>query len=218
MGQALVALVTALVASAVLLGFYQWRSMPVLFALHAVGMILAWALMVVGTAVYKGAETRPQVRLLHGVLQTLAFVAFCVGYYGIFKNHELNGKRNFHIWPLNNAKTIHVFIGYLVFAGMLIQVCQGWAKKLKMDKGVFIKYLTHPKQGRYVQFLAASNILLAAYFMGLTTTMIAMSCTVVLAMAVYMLPVKKIPVLPVTDLKRNLLGETHSPPDAIVGA
>lgn len=217
MGEVVVTLVSILAASSLFLGAYQWWNMPVWFLCHVVGMILAWALMVVGSAVYKGAKTRPQVRILHGIIQTLAFLAACIGYYGIYKQHELGGKRQFHIWPLNNAKTIHVLIGYVVLAGMIMQVCQGWARKLKMDAGVFTKYLTHPYQGQAVFVFAGGNILLAAYFMGLSTATIVMSNMIVIATLGTMLPIKA--KTTVTDLKQKLLGvEPSDLQDTVIGA
>lgn len=150
------------------------------FGYHTSGMVFAVVFWCLGSAV--GGLTR-----IHTLLQVLAAVAVVVGYAGIYVAHtsggralhgaEERGKEQEHThhqhqlalthpWELLEKplpRILHVVLGYLVLACVIVQVCSGMLKVWSTVP----KLKWHGRTGRVICFLGASNVIIGQGLLGL---------------------------------------------------
>jgi len=184
-------------AAIVVAGAEPFSSMPVLFFGHIAAMFLCWFFMTSGSVVYAmtrswptqvAIKSRPTVRMVHGVMQSLACAAGVVGYACIFRNHQIGGSSQFGFDKGNPlGKTVHALLGYVVLAFLLLQSFQGWSKYFGLQAGK-LKYLLHPRTGKFLLILAPINIVIVLHtfpmlssvkFGCLSVGMLAASCIAV---------------------------------------
>lgn len=93
--------------------------------------------------------------MMHGAVQSLACLFAIVGYYSMYHQHSTVAPASqLGLDPGNTTVRIaHVWLGYTVLAGMLIQGCQGWLKFANLTR-----YRLHPKSGLVLVVLAGVNV------------------------------------------------------------
>lgn len=129
---------------------------PVWFLSHIAAMLICWCFMICGISVNTTLTSdRSLARLTHGVVQTVALLAAVVGYYCMYHQHSVvMPSSQFGLDPGNTKVRIaHVWLGYVVIIGILVQGCQGWLKYANL-----LKYRLHPRFGTLLVVLAGVNV------------------------------------------------------------
>ncbi|CAE8592822.1 unnamed protein product [Polarella glacialis] len=144
----------------------KFTGAPLLFFGHIAAMCCAWGLMTSGSVIYSvctewlGFEIGKS-RMVHGIVQSAAVVFAAVGYFCIFRNHQLAGASQFGFDKGNpTGKVVHALLGYVVLAWMLLQASQGWRKYSALSSGKVGFLVKHGLNGRGLLLLAAANMVI----------------------------------------------------------
>ena len=109
-----------------------------------------------------GESDRKVRRSRHGLIQTIAALFVLAGYACIFSAHAKKGQSQFALGDdETTSRILHVWIGYIVILGVLLQIAVGAFKYARLLSASVKTAKWHGKVGRWVYFFGICNVSIA---------------------------------------------------------